>query len=127
MNNADLPLSRREDDRLARSSLISHLTRMLIAGKGTNRRATRLVVGLTGAWGAGKSSILSLLSEHLRTLANVFVVEFNPWLFQGRDDLLEAFFVELSAQLSGNLAKDGRAMLRALQKYRNAIEPVVKY
>lgn len=124
MKHADAPIKRHEDDQLGRKDLIAHLTRMLIAGSGEKRRATCLSVGLTGPWGSGKSSVLRLLAEHLASLANVVVIEFNPWIFQGRDDLLEAFFEELSSQL-GQSGGDVRALLKALDKYRDAIEPAV--
>lgn len=127
MRIPDVPLNRREDDELDRASLVSALADMLITGRGAGRRASRLTVGLTGSWGSGKSSVLGMLADHLRTLANVAVVEFNPWVFQGRDDLLDAFFEEVSAQLGRDRSDDTRSILRALDKYRDAIEPAVSH
>lgn len=122
---SDFPIRRREDDRLGRAALVDHLQRMLIEGRGESRKATELTIGLTGPWGSGKSSIIRLLTNQLSSLANVFVVEFNPWIFQGRDDLLDAFLEELRTQLGSTGADEMRAMLKALGRYRDAIEPAV--
>ena len=52
-----------------------------------------LVIGLTGAWGSGKSSIVNLLTEHLSRKAlgaqQPQIIEFNPWLFAGEEKLIE--------------------------------------
>jgi hypothetical protein len=122
----DVAIHRHEDDRLKRGQLIDHLVRMLIDGGGEDRRATRLSIGLIGPWGSGKSSVLRMLSERLSTLSNVLVVEFNPWVFQGRDDLITAFFEEVAAQFGRMGRDDVRAILEAVDKYRGAIEPTLK-
>lgn len=59
-----------------------------------------LVVGITGRWGAGKSSLINLTKAALcrREDANrPHVIEFKPWLIGERDALLQAMFAELVA------------------------------
>lgn len=126
MSKPDAPIGRLEHDQLQRGPLVAHLRRILISGRAEQRRATQLTVGLTGSWGSGKSSVLRLLHDDLSRLANVFVVEFNPWIFEGRNDLLEAFFVELSNQLGPQPSDDLRSVLVALDRYREAIDPSLK-
>lgn len=62
-----------------------------------------------------------MLGNHLGTLSNVFVMQFNPWLFQGRDDLIKTFFDELSAQLGYSMGSDLQSTLSAFDKYRSAV------
>jgi hypothetical protein len=57
-----------------------------------------VVVGVLGAWGSGKTSFVNLACTHLER-AGVPVVSFNPWMFSGADQLVDAFFVEIAAQL----------------------------
>ena len=57
-----------------------------------------LVVGLIGSWGSGKTSFINLAKPKFKN-KNVPVVEFNPWLFSGTDQLVYRFFSELSAEL----------------------------
>ena len=57
-----------------------------------------LVVGVLGPWGSGKTSFLNLAWEDFES-AGAKVLDFNPWMFSGTEQLVEAFFTELSAQL----------------------------
>lgn len=56
-----------------------------------------LVVGVMGPWGAGKTSFLNLARIELER-NEVPVVEFNPWMFSGAEQLIGRFFDELAAQ-----------------------------
>ena len=57
-----------------------------------------IVVGVLGPWGSGKTSFINLARRHLEA-AGITVFDFNPWMFSGAEQLVQAFFVELSAQL----------------------------
>jgi len=71
----------------------------------TTGKATGVVVGITGPWGSGKSSILYLLQAELEHPENrtayhhAVIVRFDPWLVSGRDDLIVEFLRELQATL----------------------------
>ncbi|UUZ59464.1 KAP family P-loop NTPase fold protein [Nocardioides sp. B-3] len=58
-----------------------------------------LVAAITGRWGSGKTSLMNLTAVRLRANESVRVVEFNPWLFSGVDELATIFLSELAAQL----------------------------
>src|ERR1700712_5981761 len=102
-NSADHPISSFEDDLLGRKPFVESLAKALIEDcedtSENKRKATGYVIGLTGEWGAGKASILNLLAAHLGSLNNVLVVNFNPWLFSGRGELLAGFFGEIAVEL----------------------------
>lgn len=57
-----------------------------------------VVVGLLGPWGSGKTSLLNLTKEELPS-RKIAVIEFNPWMFSGTEQLVGSFFVEVAAQL----------------------------
>ena len=57
-----------------------------------------VVVGVLGPWGSGKTSFVNLARGHLESVG-LTVLDFNPWMFSGTEQLVESFFVELSAQL----------------------------
>ncbi|MBL4721749.1 MAG: hypothetical protein JKY20_11545 [Alphaproteobacteria bacterium] len=60
------------------------------------------VIGLEGAWGSGKSSLLFLIEDELEKLSEdqaPTVINFRPWLIGNRDALVTSLFHELSRQL----------------------------
>jgi predicted KAP-like P-loop ATPase len=126
-NTQDRPIEQEADDELDREAFVESLGRALVhttrdaEGKVVSRRSTGFVVGLTGSWGAGKSSVLNLLALHLGSLTGVVVAKFNPWLFRGRDELLTAFFNELRQAMGRSKAEHRRELVAALDRYRGAI------
>jgi len=57
-----------------------------------------VVVGVLGRWGSGKTSFVNLARAEFER-AGATILDFNPWMFSGAQQLVESFFVELSAQL----------------------------
>ncbi|SMH28446.1 KAP family P-loop NTPase fold protein [Azospirillum agricola] len=92
----DRPIATAGDDRLGRDGFVARLARALVR----DGRASGVVVGLTGPWGSGKSSILNLLEGEIKkTHPGAVVVRFDPWLVSGRDDVITQFFAELLATI----------------------------
>jgi hypothetical protein len=100
----DAPISNPKEDRLGRAEFaeqLAHQIQLTPLGPG-------FVVALVGPWGAGKSSVLRMLGEVLKDGNSVqapqtVVVEFNPWLFSGTDQLLALFFETLADALPQQL------------------------
>lgn len=64
------------------------------------------VIGLHGAWGSGKSTVLNFVVAHLEKAnettkgsGKVEVIDFRPWIVSGHQDLIAAFFKLLSESL----------------------------
>jgi len=116
-----------EQDVLDRDAFVDSLVRALVTdirdaeGKLIGWRSNGYVVGLTGPWGLGKSSILNLVADKLGSMSNVIVVTFNPWLFNGRDELLKGFFSELRAAMGRSEVDTANELREALDKYWGAI------
>lgn len=93
--NSDRPISSSADDKFQRAAFAKLLAAQLLAlPKGDS-----FVLGLSGPWGSGKTSILNLVEKEFTVNEEVVVVWFNPWLFSGTSELLEHFFEELAAQI----------------------------
>ncbi len=96
---SDRPVQSAKEDRLARSRFASRLAEAIYrcdANEG-------LVIGLSGPWGSGKSSVKNMALERLRGFGEVSpeILEFNPWQFSGQDQITLAFFRELMVKLRG--------------------------
>lgn len=92
--SGDRALAGDGEDKLGFGPTAECLAQALAAGTSSGG----LVVGVTGRWGSGKSSLLNLTQAAIRRgdlAARPHVVEFQPWLVGDRDALLQALFAEL--------------------------------
>ena len=94
MIRGDNPIKRSEDDVLGRTVAASEFAQTVL-DLDTSEGA---VVGVLGPWGTGKTSFINLAKMDFEK-ANVTILDFNPWMFSGTSQLIEAFFAELSVQL----------------------------
>lgn len=114
----DRPITLQQDDLLDRAGFAQRLA--LAINSWRNRES--LVIGLTGGWGSGKSSIKNMAVEQLTATQGGQVIEFNPWQWSAQDNLSSAFFAEVSrivqrkdpCDSSKQLAKQLRAYSRRL-------------
>lgn len=67
---------------------------------------TPLTIGVSGGWGAGKSTLVKLTKAELEQLASsgatpdsYIVMEFNAWLYQGYEDARQALLQAVSDRL----------------------------
>ncbi len=94
MIRGDNPIKRSDDDVIGRAVEANKFARNVLE-LDTSEGA---VVGVLGPWGSGKTSFINLAREEFEK-ARVPILDFNPWMFSGTTQLIQAFFIELSAQL----------------------------
>ena len=117
--DADRPIERREQDRLGRRSFAEAIAKQILAVPA----AQGFTMAVVGEWGAGKTSVLNMVAETLRKEATA-VLEFNPWLFGGADDLMTRFFSELGAQLNQNENAQLKRVASALSGIGQSLAPL---
>jgi len=105
--SGDNPIRHPEDDTLGRTAVAESFARQVLALDTTEG----VVVGVIGAWGSGKTSFVNLARREFAQ-ADVHILDFNPWMFSGTQQLVEHFFDELTAQLKirPGLAEIGKAL-----------------
>ena len=79
------------------------------------------MIGVTGPWGSGKTSILHLLARQLAD--EMLVVRFDPWLFSSADQLVTRFFAEVARVLENDNSKRMKKLGRRLADYGAALSP----
>lgn len=126
---ADRAVSKETDDLLDRSEFVSTLASILVepvmrGGSKSGSRSTGVVVGLTGSWGSGKSTILNFLKTKLESDGTVLVVNFNPWLLRDRDFLLQELFKSIKQKFVSSELQNLRAIADDIDKYWKAIDIV---
>ena len=115
---ADNPIRKPEDDVPGRAKVALSFAEQVLRLDVTEG----VVVGVLGPWGSGKTSFVNLARSHLEDIG-ITVLDFNPWMFSGAEQLIERFFVELSVQmkLRPGLAKVGEG----LEEYGEAVSGLV--
>lgn len=91
----DNPITEASEDVLGRTATARDLAEEILAADVSEG----CVVGIMGPWGSGKTSLINLIRRELGSSDGAPVLDFNPWLFSGAEQLVESFFRELAAQL----------------------------
>lgn len=109
-HRGDNPIHHADEDTLGRSAAASSFASQVIA----LNAATGLVVGVLGSWGSGKTSFVNMARDRFEE-EGITILDFNPWMFSGAEQLMGAFFSELSAQLK--LRPGFEALGKSIEEY----------
>lgn len=111
----DRPLSNPETDALG----YAHFAKNIALAIKNLDSSEGFVIGLYGAWGTGKSTVLQFIEYYLLNLPDVediIILHFNPWWFSDREDLTRVFFEQLQLSLTSSFAKIAREGMEKLVK-----------
>lgn len=90
----DNPVTEASDDALGRFPIAQTFVDQVLAVDASEGA----VVGVLGRWGSGKTSFINFARQGFSERA-IVVLDFNPWMFSGAEQLVDSFFIELAAQL----------------------------
>ena len=78
-------------------------------------------VGVFGDWGGGKSSLLKMVEEQLRSDSDTLVLSFNGWLFEGYEDAKSALMGVILDEIKDKrtLTTKGEDLLKKLLRRVN--------
>lgn len=89
------------------------------------------VMGLSGEWGSGKTSIINMTlkyiqknSKKLHNNEKPIIIRFNPWNFSNQNQLLSQFFRELIIKLGKTNYENIQNIAKKLEIYANFFEPI---
>lgn len=123
---SDKPVETSCDDLLGRSSFAEQLANAIVSYS----NADSCTIGLYGKWGAGKTSIINMVTENLEERNKqvdeenqIIIVRFNPWNYSDRTQIIDQFFKTISTELKiTNAPKTLKTVGDALEKYSGALE-----
>lgn len=121
MFDADRPITRSDQDRLNRTTFAKYLARCMLDHQATDS----LVIGLEGASGVGKTSLINLTLEELHFAASnlldedkPIILNFSAWSYSGQHQLIYHFFRRLSSTLrNAPDLKNGEQIIYLLELY----------
>ncbi|MEX1252728.1 MAG: P-loop NTPase fold protein [Dehalococcoidia bacterium] len=124
--SADAPIRTAAQDRLGRAPFAHRIADAILEWTSESS----IVVGVYGAWGSGKSSIVNLALERMDDQAETsdlapVVIPFNPWSYSQQNLVVSAFFDTLGSHLGrGDSTEDVRRLATGLRLYSHALAPV---
>ena len=122
----DRALSSEDEDKLGFREVARRIATSLVD------RASKdgLVVGIDGAWGSGKSSLLYLIDAELKRLTSdrrPTIIDFRPWLVGNRDALINSLFNEFSRKLDLIALEAGDASRVSIERAKSAAAAFRKF
>ncbi len=114
----DAPIKSKKDDLLHRSNFARRLGKALLE----TETKEGYCIGLFGAWGSGKSSVINMMLEEIDINSNnkeekPIVMYFNPWNFSSSEQLLQQYFLMLANKFAGKKDKRLSSIGNEIKKY----------
>lgn len=119
----DVPITSSLDDDLGRAPVardFAESIRQLDASHG-------LVAAVLGPWGHGKTSFINLMREQFEAEPALTVIDFNPWMFSGSNQLVNFFFTEIGAELNVHSKSRFGKTADWLAQYADILKPVSQF
>jgi len=114
--NSDRPISSQTEDKFKRYNFSKRIAETIINRKSNDG----LVIGIYGAWGEGKTSVLNILEKELENDSNIIVIKFNPWRFTSEETLVLNFLKNISQALDKQLNNLKEKIGAFVKKYGSA-------
>lgn len=100
MYNSDLAINTKEDDLLGRAPFAAQLASAILRNSGNDS----MVIGLYGSWGCGKTSLVNMVLEAIKSITQndddkPLFVNFMPWNFSTHENLISAYFATIRSSL----------------------------
>ena len=111
--------SEKKPDLLGREQYASVIGKALLLEKDM----PGIVASIEGEWGYGKTSFLNLIKKYFESLPgeeHPIIVDFNPWMVSGAENLVQEFLVQLASKIDASDSDDA-------EKVQSAAKQVLSY
>jgi hypothetical protein len=118
--SSDSPVTKHKEDKFNRWLFSKRIADVI-----ANRiDSSSIVIGLYGAWGNGKTSVLNFIEESLSDNPDVICIKFNPWRFEAEEELLKAFFQDIAHAIEAKLITKTDKAKDAVKSFAPAITSI---
>ena len=126
--HTDAPIKEQAEDFLNRTTFSEKLGQSLLDWN----QDESTVIGLYGAWGSGKTSIINLAIEYMKQKIKMMddpekpiILKFNPWYFSEQEQLISMFFDLLAKEYSHDESiKEAKNIGNKLVSYSKFFQPL---
>lgn len=119
---SEKPIENKECDKLNRSRFAINIAKKIVNYK----QKDSITIGLIGTWGCGKTSIINMIKQEVQeiNIDKPIIVDFNPWYFSGRKQLISDFFKILSENIGYGTSSELKNLGDDLKKYSKVLKPL---
>jgi len=117
---ADSPVTDPALDRFQRWPFAQRVAQTIAS----RRDPSSIVVGIYGAWGEGKTTVINFIENALGEFQDVICIRFNPWRFGDETQLLRNFFQTLADALGRSISARKEEIGRWLRDYAIILTPL---
>jgi predicted KAP-like P-loop ATPase len=118
----DVPETEPKNDKLKRERFVNQIIHTIVSRIDTDS----LTIGIYGAWGEGKTTVLNFIYTELNSdkYPDVLPVPFNPWRFSNEEQLLAEFFKVLVKEFGEKIENRKESLAQTCQEYLDLLKPV---
>lgn len=114
----DTPIENENEDLFGRNELAKDAVKKLL---NTDTSADAFSFGIVSPWGAGKTSFMNLMKKNIKKeYEECIVIDFNPWMYSNKADIITLFLDELSK----NLRKYDSGLASEILEYSKALSSI---
>lgn len=117
---ADSPITDPAFDRFGKWPFAQRVAQTIAS----RRDSSSIVIGIYGAWGEGKTTVLNFIQNALGEFEDVICIPFNPWRFEDETQLLQDFFNTLASALGKSMSSRKEEIARWLRDYAIILAPL---
>lgn len=109
----DTPVKESIQDKFQRYEFSKRIANTIIE----NPQKDAVVIGIYGAWGEGKTSVINFIKNELCKQEYVSIINFNPWHYNDERTLLSNFFSILASVLDAQIQNGKEKIGEWIKKY----------
>ncbi|MGL1889921.1 MAG: KAP family NTPase [Reichenbachiella sp.] len=111
--SSDKPVVLKTDDRFQRYDFSKRIADSILSRNNDDG----IVIGIYGAWGEGKTSILNFIHEELKSHESILTIQLNPWRYGDEETMLKNFFHKIAESLGKELENKKEKLGTFISKY----------
>jgi predicted KAP-like P-loop ATPase len=111
--SSDKPIEQEEQDRFQRYSFSRRIADTILQRENQDG----IVIGIYGAWGEGKTSVLNFIEKELQNHESVLTLKLNPWRYNDEEALIKSFFKKMADVLGRELENKQEKLGSFMSKY----------
>ncbi len=111
--SSDKPVLNENQDRFQRYGYSKRIAETIIQ----RNQDDGVVIGIYGAWGEGKTSVLNFIKKELANHENILTISLNPWRYNDEDSLIKNFLKKIADVLGKELETKKEKLGAFVEKY----------